>query len=262
MRIRILTAVFLLLLFVPLLFLGGIPFTLLVYCIATLCLYEFFEMKRLNFFSLHGLISTVLIWLVLIPSAYSAPFENSEFTKIEILTLSILLLLTLTVLSKNKVTIEDMSFVLFGALYVGMGLYYLIELRAVGLPYILYALLIVWATDTGAYFVGKSIGSHKLWPDISPNKTTEGFVGGILCALAVSFLLFLWHPIYDSIWVGLVITAVLSVAGQMGDLAESAFKRHFGVKDSGKLLPGHGGVLDRIDSLIFILPILYLLHML
>ncbi|NGP44096.1 phosphatidate cytidylyltransferase [Bacillaceae bacterium SIJ1] len=261
MKTRIWTAVGLLLLFVPLLVIGGWPFTTLVYIIATICLYEFFMMKNLNFFSFYGIVSTVVLWFILLPGKESVTlFTETSITKLELLSLAILFLLSLTVMTKNKLSIEDMSFVLFGTLYVGIGCYFLIELRELDLTYILYALIVIWATDTGAYFIGKTFGRHKLWPDISPNKTTEGFLGGIACALVASFFLFQGHDLFQSHWIGLLLTALLSVSGQMGDLAESAFKRHFGVKDSGKILPGHGGVLDRIDSLLFVLPLLYILQ--
>src|SRR5699024_12402158 len=120
--------------------------------------------------------------------------------------------------------------------------------------------LIVWMTDTGAYLAEITFGKRKLWPQISPNKTVEGFVGGILSSvlLAVIFSLF---GLIDNLQIYLLIiyTMILSGGGQLGDLVESALKRHFDVKDSGNLLPGHGGVLDRFDSFIFVLPLMNIL---
>ncbi len=120
---------------------------------------------------------------------------------------------------------------------------------------LLFALVITWAADTTAYFVGRAIGKHPLAPHISPKKTWEGSVGSM-----IGSLIFAWAFSY-SIWIPvghLVAMAVIgNVAGQMGDLLESAYKRSAGVKDSGALLPGHGGVLDRIDALILCIPVIW-----
>jgi phosphatidate cytidylyltransferase len=103
------------------------------------------------------------------------------------------------------------------------------------------------------------MGKRKLWPDISPNKTIEGSVGGIVCGVIVALLFAFLSPLTESPLHLMVIGLVLSIFGQVGDLVESAFKRHYGVKDSGNILPGHGGVLDRTDSWLFVFPILYFL---
>jgi phosphatidate cytidylyltransferase len=100
------------------------------------------------------------------------------------------------------------------------------------------------------------MGKRKLWPEISPNKTIEGFVGGVVCAIIVAIVFKLLANIDQTMIELLVIGIIVSLFGQMGDLVQSAFKRHYGVKDSGKILPGHGGILDRFDSLMFIMPIL------
>ena len=124
------------------------------------------------------------------------------------------------------------------------------------------ALLLVWATDTGAYLVGKQYGKRKLMPAVSPNKTIEGSLGGIAAAVLVTIVFVLVDSKVaapHNFFVMLLLAALFSVAGQFGDLVESAIKRHFGVKDSGMFIPGHGGVLDRFDSLLFVFPIMHLL---
>jgi phosphatidate cytidylyltransferase len=123
----------------------------------------------------------------------------------------------------------------------------------------LFALLIVWLTDTGAYIFGRLFGKRKLWPEISPNKTVEGFVGGILCSTIVAVVFSIYYDMPLSLFPLLLVTWLLSLFGQLGDLVESALKRHFDVKDSGTLLPGHGGILDRFDSFIFVLPLMNIL---
>lgn len=134
-------------------------------------------------------------------------------------------------------------------------------MREAGLSYIFYALFLIWATDSGAYFIGRAFGKRKLWEHISPNKTVEGAIGGIVCALVVVSIYEWLSPFSPSFLMLLIATVILSVFGQLGDLVESAFKRHYGVKDSGAILPGHGGILDRFDSLLFILPILHLFYL-
>ena len=149
---------------------------------------------------------------------------------------------------------------LLGTLYVGIGFYYFIETRDAGLTYLIFALIVVWATDSGAYFTGRKVGKRKLWPEISPNKTVEGFVGGIIWALVAAFIIHFISPLTTSYFILIGITIAASIFGQLGDLVESAIKRHYNVKDSGKILPGHGGILDRFDSLLFVLPLLHFLH--
>lgn len=124
---------------------------------------------------------------------------------------------------------------------------------------IFFAAVIIWSTDSGAYFIGKSLGKRKLWPEISPNKTVEGFIGGIVTAVVLSLVFQAVTGFLPSYLLVMFITLLLSIFGQLGDLVESALKRHYHVKDSGTILPGHGGILDRFDSFLFVLPFLYLL---
>jgi phosphatidate cytidylyltransferase len=131
-----------------------------------------------------------------------------------------------------------------------------------------FLLFVVWAGDIAAYYVGRTFGKHKLAPRLSPNKTWEGAIGSIagslvaaggLLALADGFTQWnsakLSYP--EEIWYWLVLAVIVNIAAQLGDLVESALKRSAGVKDSGTLLPGHGGVLDRIDSLLLAAPMLW-----
>jgi phosphatidate cytidylyltransferase len=117
--------------------------------------------------------------------------------------------------------------------------------------------LLIWANDTGAYLVGVTIGRHKLFERISPKKSWEGFIGGIVLAVAAGWFLAGWLGVVDRFrWV--IIALIVSVAGTYGDLIESMLKRNTGVKDSGTIMPGHGGFLDRFDSAIFSFPFVYL----
>lgn len=124
-----------------------------------------------------------------------------------------------------------------------------------GLAWLFYAILITFASDTAAYAVGSLIGRHQLAPSISPSKTWEGAIGGIIGAAAVSAVFAVFIELEPLLLAGAIpLGAALSLLGQLGDLGESWLKRKAGVKDSGNLLPGHGGVLDRLDSLLPILP--------
>lgn len=160
-----------------------------------------------------------------------------------------------------------------GALYTGGTLAYAYALRyfvyavgdVAGMLVALLPVVLAWSSDTGAYFTGRIVGGRKLIPAISPAKTISGAIGGIGLTIVAAYLLvhFLLRPYAQlafSPW-GLIVFAVcISVVAQIGDLVESLFKRSAGVKDSGTLLPGHGGALDRLDSLFFVLPVAFVLY--
>ena len=162
-----------------------------------------------------------------------------------------------------------------GAVYLGWTIAHFILLRMVTTPlapaplqllrlapgaaWIVFALFVNVANDTLAYFAGRTWGRHRLAPTISPGKTWEGAVGGLLGAVGAGALQVYLLGLPISIWHGLLISGVGGIAGQVGDLAESLIKRQVGVKDSGHLIPGHGGLLDRADSLLFAVPAIYYL---
>ena len=161
--------------------------------------------------------------------------------------------------------IADIGKAVVGPVYVGLPLamlipidrFYLINYPVKGI-WIFFLLTVTFASDTGAFYFGRFFGRHKLYETISPKKTWEGAVGGLICSVIISILfLRILGPRPVDPWV-IILVIVLSAIGQMGDLAESMLKRSQGVKDSGRILPGHGGVLDRIDSLLFSIPVFYL----
>jgi len=148
-------------------------------------------------------------------------------------------------------------YTLFGIMYAGVLPAHLILLRngPAGFHWLLVVLLATWGTDTAAYFAGSRLGKNKLAPQISPNKTVEGALAGLAAAVLVAAV-YGWTvhwPLAKTLGLGLAI----GLAAQLGDLSESSLKRFFGVKDSGHLIPGHGGVLDRFDSLFFAAPVAY-----
>jgi phosphatidate cytidylyltransferase len=142
-----------------------------------------------------------------------------------------------------------------GALYVGVPALALVWLRGAvpgGMQHLIWLLLVIWATDICAYLVGRSLGGPKLAPRISPGKTWSGLMGGVAGASLVGAIAA--HALGAGYWLAAAVGACLAVIGQGGDLFESALKRRAGVKDSGHLIPGHGGLLDRIDGLVFAAP--------
>lgn len=127
-------------------------------------------------------------------------------------------------------------------------------------PYVVIGMFVlIWANDTFAYIVGKSIGKNKLFERISPKKTVEGFIGGVIFTVAGAYILGLYYTFLTP-WQWMAFAAILSVFGTLGDLVESKLKRTAGVKDSGSIMPGHGGILDRLDSVLFAIPFLFLYY--
>lgn len=135
--------------------------------------------------------------------------------------------------------------------------------KSSGVFLILFAMFCAWMTDTFAYFSGKFLGKHKLCPNVSPNKTIEGAIGGVIGAIVANLILFFvfdkfFFTVHTLVWWQIIIiSAVLSVVSMFGDLSASLIKRNHGIKDFGKIFPGHGGVMDRIDSCLFVLPALF-----
>lgn len=123
--------------------------------------------------------------------------------------------------------------------------------------WIFFLLSVVFLSDTGAFYFGRTFGKHKLYASVSPGKTWEGAVGGLFCSLLPALLFPRFLPSFPFTWALGWLAGGLSIAGQIGDLAESMLKRRYEVKDSGSLLPGHGGLLDRIDGLLFAIPVMY-----
>ena len=262
MKQRIITGVVAAALFIPFVIYGGVPFALMVSLLAVIGFYELLKMRGISIFSVPGIIGLLGLLMLVVPNEWSKEiiqFLNYESNLMIIYGVAILLLIYI-VLVKNKMTFDEVGFILLGAFYVGLGFHYFIETRFVGLEFVIFILLVIWTTDSGAYFVGRKLGKHKLWPEISPKKTIEGSVGGVVIAVIFAVIMQLIYPFASSWTLLIVVTIIASIIGQMGDLVESAIKRHYGVKDSGNILPGHGGILDRFDSLLFAVPLLHFVH--
>lgn len=247
LRTRIITGTMGIAIVVGLVLWGYLPWHITVWVTTMLATAEFTAMFGLRWWSpisiwAYLLMSTVLWW----------PHWNEQIILASIIAIALLI----PVLTKNRVTLPQSASLLVAALYIGYGGESLALLRHLprGWAWLLLLLICIWMADSVAYFVGRSLQGPKLWPTISPSKTISGAIGGLVGSVAGAVIFgsiaLPGHRWSSWIMLGLVI----SVTGQLGDLVESAYKRSAGVKDSGTLLPGHGGMLDRIDSLLFAAP--------
>ena len=232
--------------------------------VAAISLYEYNNALKLK--------TKPIVWLgylacVLIALIHVLPIDYL-ITIIGIsLPVSILVLFLNTIISNNKINIVDISLTLFGICYIVVFLLFLPILLTGenGKLLIWYVIFAAWGTDTFAYIVGSKIGKHK-FTEISPKKSIEGCIAGTIGAVIINIL----YTVYLNVGRGMDINYfaiagiafALSIIGQIGDLSASAIKRHVGVKDFGNIFPGHGGMLDRIDSVIFIAPFAYFLLLL
>ena len=160
---------------------------------------------------------------------------------------------------KNCILKTDAQILLCGIGYVCLFLSFLVFIRnhTAGVKWIFFILFILWVGDSAAYCVGKIIGRRKLWPAVSPNKTREGAIGGVMASLLAGFVCKAFFlPELPGVHC-FFLTLAIALSGQLGDLCESSLKRIRGVKDTGSLFPGHGGILDRIDSLLLASPVAY-----
>ncbi len=226
--------------------------------ISSLALYEFLTLGRRKGYGVPiALCILVMLFIILAFVLEPISVEMGVF-------LTLLIIPAWYVFRRGTIddALQSSAIAIMATLYVGMLGGSLIRLRndfpnGVGHKLVFFLLLVVWLGDAGAYYVGKKFGRHKLSPRISPKKTIEGGIGGIvvaiITAIVVHFTFFPQFPLVHAVIAGVV----LSIAGVVGDLAESLWKRSAAVKDSGTLIPGHGGFLDRFDSIFYTAPILY-----
>lgn len=255
MKQRVITALIMAAVFIPVVYYGTWVLDVLIAVIAVTGLSELYRMKGLPLFSLEGIVATLALLGMIFPNEVLGIFPE-QFTSNTLIYLAALILLICTVFSKNHFTFNDAGISILGVLYIGFGFQSLLVTRETGLNLMVLVLITIWATDIFAYVFGRKIGKNKLAPQISPNKTIEGSVAGTASAVLLSAVYLYFVPLDMPYFQTIIFMALLSIAGQLGDLVESAFKRYYGVKDSGNLFPGHGGVLDRFDSILFVFPLL------
>jgi phosphatidate cytidylyltransferase len=236
---------------------GGIPFLALILGLALIAVNEFYNlMMKKGFFPAYYVGNIITIFFVVF--AYYALKRNWEPAHSAILTLAAAAAMISGIfLKREKDTIVDIAVTILGMIYVGWFMSYLFFIRSLTEHggYLFFLLFTVWAMDITAYLAGKVFGRTPLLPSISPKKTWEGAIAGfIVCLLAAAIFsqtaqLALEHA--------LILGVLIGIFGQLSDLIESLIKREAGAKDSSDILPGHGGVLDRIDSLILTAPLMY-----
>ncbi|MBE1446437.1 phosphatidate cytidylyltransferase [Paenibacillus sp. OAS669] len=262
MKQRIITGVIAGLGFMILLYLGAYWFAGLIVILSLIGFNEFLRMNGLTPYritALFGYIGTACLTI---------PWNTLQLASVgsmdRMIWLFMFIFLCATVVSKNEVTIDHVVMMFLGMVYVGIGFHYMIETRAMenGMFWTLLVFFCIWATDSGAYFTGSAIGKHPLWPTISPKKSIEGAAGGVVLSIIVAICFSLASPELLSWKQALLLGIIIAIVGQMGDLIQSAYKRVKGIKDTGAILPGHGGVLDRVDSWLIVFPVVHLLSLL
>ncbi|GFH41584.1 phosphatidate cytidylyltransferase [Lactococcus hodotermopsidis] len=261
MKQRIITGVVAGAVFLGLAILGGTAFHVLVALLVMIAMTELFKMRKLEILSFEGILATIAALSLSMPTTLYLPKLGTD-SNLTLFTLFLFIMMGIMVFTNGKYSFEDLGFPFLSAFYIGIGFQNLLAARENSLFIFFLALFIVWATDSGAYFVGRKIGKTKLIPSVSPNKTVEGSLGGVISAIVVAAIMVFLYPNQApeiGIFRLIILVAIFSIVGQLGDLVESSLKRYFGVKDSGKILPGHGGILDRFDSMIFVFPIMHLL---
>jgi phosphatidate cytidylyltransferase len=275
MKSNLLTRVIVAFVFAPLIIyitlLGKLPFLILIEVLIILGLWEFFRLSQAKDSEIPKIL-LIMLGALLGLSAYLWGERVFLFFILGMLYLSALILV---IRGKTEGATSNLALSLLGFFYVAGLFSYLILLREmpsriildrfapfltsykVGGLWIVYLLLCIWSCDTFAYFIGAPLGKHPLSPRVSPKKTIEGFWGGILGAMAAAFFShFVFFPsakLKDL----LTISAIVAFVGQVGDLTESLFKRDAQFKDTSHIIPGHGGILDRFDSLLFVSPLVY-----
>jgi len=265
---RILTAVVLIPLVIAVIYVSPRwPLVLMgaIFVIAALALWEYLDLAN----AIGAKTPRVLV-IVLLAILLAAVFRRPDLMAPVSGAMALVLLVICTFRSPLERVLPDTAYSVFGLLYIGLSMstLYLLSAEDNGPSLLLFLLLVVWAGDIAALYVGRSFGRWTLAKRLSPNKTWEGSIASVAASIGVAALLvwggatltarnldYMSYPGTYLHWIWLA--ALVNVAAQVGDLAESAIKRAAGVKDSGKLLPGHGGVLDRIDALLLAAPVLW-----
>ncbi len=270
MKQRLITAVFGFAVLIPLMIFSDTP----VFAVAVALLAAIGVFEMIGCIGLRGKLEVLLPSLII---AFAVPIMSRYIVKLNgkisyclaviaaVLFIYMYYLMVLAVISKGTKSIMDMALVFLTTAYISIGFASVLMLRDLPHGQFLYLLVFIgaWVTDGAAYFVGRAIGKHKLIPDVSPKKTVEGAIGGsIFCALSfLAYGLVVAHFSDSTVNAVEIIIAglIISVISQFGDLIASLIKRHYGIKDYGKIFPGHGGVMDRFDSIISIAPFLLML---
>ena len=254
MKQRVISAIVATIIALPLIIMGSYAYYVGVSLLSIIGFYEIIKVreqeKKIDF-SVKAI--TLVAYICIVFSAFN--ISNSFSLDYRLLILDLFAcFLPLIVFRAKDYDAED-ALVLFAvSIFLGTGFNYLIVIRNMSIYYLLYVMIATFMSDTFAHFYGTKIGRHKLCPQISPNKTVEGMIGGVVFGTFISSMFFLTFINTNApILLVAVISCTLSIIAEFGDLVFSSIKRKYGVKDYGNIMPGHGGVLDRLDSLFFAL---------
>ncbi|WP_300436736.1 phosphatidate cytidylyltransferase [Christiangramia sp.] len=229
-------------------------FIILFYLLSLVCLVEMQKLLRLKSYALYFL-QVILFYL------FSFLKFNQDATILLLLiTIFVNLFLVKDLLVVKKIPVFEKKkyiIIIFYLISSTIFLTLIPTIEGIFIPKLVIGIFfLIWTNDTFAYLVGKNFGKHKLYEKISPNKTIEGFLGGLIFSIFMSYAIW-YYTGFLTMWTWLGMAIILSIFGTLGDLIQSKFKRQAGVKDSGKLMPGHGGLFDRLDSIIFASPFVY-----
>lgn len=257
MKQRTISAIIMILIAVPIIYVGGNVYNIGIFILSLIALKEFLDIKSTKkelplFITFMSYVIMTLLELVNLSKSYNV-FEI-DYRIIAGLFL-VFLIPTVVYHDKKLYSVKDAFYLIGSIFFLGSSFSLLMLLRNIdnGLNIFIYLMLVATMTDTYAYLTGRLVGRHKMLESISPNKTWEGMIGGTIFGVLISTVFY--HTVIDeslAIYVVILISLFLSIIGQFGDLVFSAIKRYFEKKDFSNLIPGHGGVLDRLDSIIFI----------
>ncbi len=254
MKQRIISAIVAIIICTPIVIIGKLPFFIGASILGLIGFMELINAKEKEkkipvVMKMIGVVLFVLIMM------YEWGHKRLSYTLSDLLIFIILLTIMPIVFfnKKKEYDISDATFLFGSIVFLGVAFNNFVTIRMMDLYIFIYLLLITIMSDTFAYFVGRKFGKHKMCPSVSPNKTWEGFVGGLTISTIVSTLFYHFLVGEESILLLILITILLSIIGALGDLVFSSIKRHFGIKDYGNIMPGHGGVLDRLDSILFVI---------
>ncbi len=255
MKQRVISAIVAIIIVVPIVLYGGIPFYLGASVLGLIGFYEMLKARKIER-DIPNIMKLVCMFAFIIIMMDNWGNKVFVFNSNDKLILSILLTVIPIVFfnKKKSYDINDALFMLGTIMFLGISFNHLVNIRVGSLYNFIYLVLITTMTDTFAYFTGRLIGKHKMCPSVSPNKTWEGFVGGLVFGTIISVVFYVCaFDFTGSVFLLVLVSMLLSVVGQLGDLVFSSIKRHYKIKDYGNIMPGHGGVLDRLDSLLFVI---------
>jgi phosphatidate cytidylyltransferase len=252
MKERVISAIVALIIVIPLILIGGIAYYIGVSIISLIGYYEFLKVRE-NEKKITPYVKAIsaLAYLLIVISPLTTNINFLIDYRLIILDLFVCFL-PLIILDKKDYDAEDALVLVSATLFLGIAFSYLITIRKMDVLYLIYVVLVTIMSDTFAHFFGTKIGKHKLCPAVSPNKTVEGMIGGVFFGTFLGTVFFkTFIDVSANLFMVIVISLALSLVAEFGDLVFSAIKRKYGVKDYGNIMPGHGGVLDRLDSILF-----------